>query len=206
MRRLIYLLGANFLISSAWGLSELTIQVGHQKQVYGKDRQSDIVTKNHYWGTAFYFFKAYTALDFYYAHQLQTDNGRDLNIRSENNGGLVIDSSRTRIKTQSYGVGIKQAFTDKNALIRPTLSVGHARQVVQSSKNFVLRDNDGNTHQYSLLPKKYRYSSIFATLAIQLKIIPGVAIQISTQTIFKAFEFDQIDENLKYLIGLTWIL
>ena len=197
-----------FLLAAptAWGLTELTVQVGHQKQAYGQNRQSDIVTKNYYWGTAFYFFKAFTALDVYYAHQVQTDNGRNLNIRSNGNG-LVIDSSTTRVKTQSYGIGIKQAFAPSDARIRPTLSVGHARQVVQSSKNITFRNpNTGDIDHYSLNPEKYRYSSLFGTFSIQLRISQGMSLQASVQTIFKAFEFDQFDDNLKYLIGLSWFL
>ena len=206
MRKIIYLLGLNFILSSAWGLTELTVQVGHQKQSYGKERQNDLVTKNYYWGTAFYFFKAYTALDVYYTHQIQTDNAKNLGIESENSN-LIIDSTRTRIKTQSYGIGIKQAFTEEASRIRPTLSIGYARQVTQSSKSISLRNPTTNDiEKYSLLPEKYRYSSIFGTLAIQLRISAGMSIQISAQTIFKAFEFDQIDDNLRYLIGLTWLL
>ena len=206
MRRLVFLLGMNFFVSAAWGLTELTVQVGHQKQAYGKNRQSDIVTKNYYWGTAFYFFKAFTALDVYYSHQLQTDRGRNLNISSDANN-LVIDSSLARVKTQSYGIGIKQAFAQTDALIRPTISIGHARQVVQSAKNITLRNRaTGAVEKYSLSPEKYRYSSIFGTLSIQIRITQGMSIQTSVQTIFKAFEFDQFEDNLKYLVGLSWFL
>ena len=206
MRKLIYIIGVNLLISSAWSLTELTVQIGHQKQSYGKDRQSNIITKNYYWGTAFYFFKAYTALDVYYAHQTQTDHGKNLGIQSEGSN-FIIDSSLTRIKTQSYGIGIKQAFTEETSRIRPTISIGHARQVIQSSKSVIIRNRaTGDSDKYSLLPEKYRYSSIFGTLAIQLRISPGMSLQLSAQTIFKAFKFDQFDDNLKYLIGLTWLL
>ena len=206
MRKFIYLLGLIFILPPAWGLSELTVQIGHQKQSYGKNRQSDIVTKNYYWGTSFYFFKAYTALDVYYAHQIQIDNGRDLGIQSEGSN-LTIDSTLTRIKTQSYGIGIKQAFTGETSSIRPTISIGYARQIIQSSKSINLRNPTTNDiDKYSLLPEKYRYSSIFGTLAIQLRVRQGMFVQISAQTIFKAFEFDQFDDNLKYLIGLTWLL
>ena len=206
MRKLIYILGISLLTSSAWGLTELTVQIGHQKQAYGEDRQSDIVTKNYYWGTAFYFFKASTAVDVYYSHQTQIDNGRNLNIQSEGSD-LIIDSTLTRVKTQSYGIGIKQAFATTDSRIRPTLSIGHARQVVQSSKKIALRNQTtGNTDRYSLVPAKQRYSSIFGTFSIQLRISQGMSLQTSVQTIFKAFKIKQFDDNLKYLIGLTWFL
>ena len=206
MRVLFCLLIMNLFVSKAWGLTELTAQIGHQKQAYGQDRKSDIITKNYYWGTAFYFFKAFTAIDVYYTHQTQIDNGRNLNIHS-GDSNLIIDSSLTRVKTRSYGVGIKQAFAESGALIRPVLSVGYARQVVQNFKKITLRDQTTNiTSEYSLTPEKRRYSSIFTTFSIQFKLVPGMALQTSVQTVFQAFKLNRFDDNLKYLIGLTWFL
>ena len=105
------------------------------------------------------------------------------------------------------GLGLSTLFARQRSLIRPTLSIGHARQVVRSAKKFVLRDQTtGQTESYELAPERFRYSSIFVFFALQLKLTKRMSIQTSVQTIFKAFEFKRAKENVKYLFGLTWFL
>lgn len=194
-----------FLISTpAYSIIELNGEFGYQKQVYGSTRQNDVVTRTYSGAIAFYFLSM-TALEFNYS--------QEENITTEHNALAISGTSysligmQNRVESYNYGVGLRQALAGKNAWLRPTISLGYARQFVADQTTYTFRNDTNGVSFESADPKfKRRTDSVFATFGLQLALTKTMALRASVNTLFPAFEFDLAQDNMKYLVGFTWYL
>jgi len=187
----------------SYALVELSGEYGISQQVYGSLRNNNIESKTAGASVALYIYD-YTAIELNY-NQSET-------ITDENNT-LAIDSTydMTRqintINVYSYGVGIRQAFSSRKARFRPSISLGYARQFTSDSTMAYFRNN--NTNQtFSVIgnSKRSRFDSVFGSFHLEVMLTRVFAIRGTIKTIFKAFEFNRAQDNMKYLVGFSWYI
>lgn len=187
----------------ARALTELSAQFGHHKQAYGINRQNSIVTKTYHGNISIYILRS-TALDLSYGEEVQRDSVRDLGVDIVGSSERIVGSEQW-IKASSYGLGLKQALAPRRALLRPTFSMGYARRKIRSS-SAIVSENGGSRSTYRTYRPSKIYDSVFASLALQVRIGRRLSLQASVRSVFKAFEYERASDNVRYLFGLSWIL
>lgn len=192
-----------FLVNQANAFTELSFEFAYDKQVYGAQKQNKQTSRDYSVSVAFYLFEM-TALE------LNASQGEEETI--ENNTIAVtgtdvsIISLSTKVNSQVMGIGIRQAFAKRGALIRPMFSLGYANQELKDRTTFTFRNNTtGVVDRFSDPANTRRNDSVFASFALQLQLTKLFAIKGSVQSVFPAFKFDQISDDLKYTVGFSWI-
>lgn len=192
-----------FLVNQASAFTELSFEFAYDKQVYGAQKQNKQTSRDYSVSVAFYLFEM-TALE------LNASQGEEETI--ENNTIAVtgtdvsIISLSTKVKSQVMGIGIRQAFAKRGALIRPLFSLGYANQELKDRTTFTFRNNTtGVVDRFSDPANTRRNDSVFASFALQIQLTKLFAIKGSVQSVFPAFKFDQISDDLKYTVGFSWI-
>ncbi len=191
------------LSNGAHALIELNGEYGLSTQKYGADRSDEIKATTFGGSIALYLFNL-TAIELNYS---QTET-----ITSESNT-IAIDSTydliaqENNVLVYSYGLGIRQAFASRKARFRPSISLGYARQFIKDSTTATFRNNTtGNIFDVSDTPSKLRDDSVFGSFNLELKLTRTISLRGSVKTIFKAFEFDRAQDNVRYTIGFSWFL
>ncbi|GAB4011124.1 MAG: hypothetical protein Fur0010_04960 [Bdellovibrio sp.] len=188
----------------AYSIIELNGEFGYQKQVYGSTRQNDVVTRT-YAGSIALYFLTLTALELNYS--LEDNITSDHSTIAITGTGYSIIGMQNRVTSSNYGVGLRQALAPRNAWLRPTISLGYARQFV-NDQTFYTFQNDTNKVSFESSDPIYkrRTDSVFATFGLQLSLTKTLGLRFSVNTLFPAFEFDLAQDNMKYLAGFTWYL
>ena len=201
MRKIFFSALVLLMSSNVWALTEINGEFGYQKQVYGNTKQNDVTTRTYSGAVALYFFN-YTALELNFS--------QEENITTEHNTisitgtGYSVIGMQNKVKNYNYGVGLRQAFAGKGAWLKPTLSLGYARQFITDQSSYTFQ-NDASGASFESVddPYKSRSDSVFATFGLQLALTKTMAFRFSVNTIFPAFEFDRAQDNMKYLAGFT---
>ena len=189
--------------SSSFALIEISGDYGLSQQVYGADRNNDIESTTIGASMALYLFD-YTAIEVNYN---QTETITDENNTLSIDGTYDLTRQVNTVQIYSYGIGIRQAFASRKARFRPSISLGYARQFTSDSTVAYFRNNDtGNSFSISDVEQKSRFDSVFGSFALEIMLTRTFSIRGSVKTIFKAFEFDRAQDNLKYLVGFSWYL
>jgi hypothetical protein len=184
------------------GIYELDFDFGYDRQIYGTSRQNSVISRNYSVGFSSYLFDL-TALDFNLA------NSQD--ITSENDRytvatGYDVVAHQNRVKTNVYGVGIKQMLAGRGSRIIPVISVGYAREFVTSSGDITVENTSSLARSMvNLKETKQRYNSVFGAFSLQLKLTDRFSLKGTVKTIFPAFEFNKARDNVKYSAGFSWI-
>ena len=181
---------------------ELDFDFGYDRQIYGVNRQNSVVSRNYSGGFSSYLFDL-TALDFNIA------NSQD--ITSENDRystgviGYEVVAHQNRVKTNVYGVGIKQMLAGRGSFIVPVISVGYAREFVTSSGDLTVENTSTLERSvYNLKETRQRYNSVFGAFSLQIKLTERFSLKGTVKTIFPAFKFSKARDNVKYSAGMTW--
>lgn len=193
-----------FLLSfSTNALVEINGEYGLSTQKYGASRNNEIEATTIGGSVALYLFNT-TAIELNYS---QTET-----VTSENDV-LTIDSTydligqENNVLVYSYGVGIRQAFADRKARFRPSISLGYARQFIRDTTSATFRNNTtSSTFIVNGATSKTRDDSVFGSFNLELRLTQTVSLRGSVKTIFKAFEFDRAQDNVRYLVGFSWYL
>lgn len=204
LRRHTFLFFCLFLFSNTvWALSELDFEYGLSRQVYGTDRENKLVSKSYSGSWAFYLFQ-YTALEFNYNYSEDTNTvSSDIQIDSD----YSISGSKNVVETNVYGIGLRQSLASRNASIRPLISLGYAKQFVRDRTEYTIKNTTtGTSSIYTEDADKRRTDTVFAGFSLQLKLTKFLSLKGSVKTIFKAFETDKARDNVKYLVGFSWML
>ena len=202
-RRLPLFLFLLFLVPRAWGYVEFSAEFNYDKQVYGPDRNSSLVQRVYSGSIASYLF-AQTALELNFSirEEITTDNN---NIAVDGTS-TSISGYQNNVENTVYGIGIRQALAGRGAFIRPMISLGYAKQFVRSYTDYRFTDNNtGQTVTVTDDIQKSRTDSVFATFVLQFRLTKHLAIRGSINTVFPAFDYDLAKDNLKYMLGMTWI-
>ena len=190
--------------SLAFVYSELDGSFHYDKQVYGVTRQNSTMERTWAGSLATYFTSNF-AFEINYTHsQNVTTEHENIPVSGTT---AVVDSTQNRVINIVYGAGIRWLMTSRQSRIRPHISMGYATQEVESATDYTFRDTDsGTTYPTLTTPvEKQRIKSVFGAFALQVGITQYFAIKGSIQTVFEAFKTEKARDNLKYMVGLTWI-
>lgn len=188
--------------NSSFAVSEFNFDFGYDRQIYGASRQNSVVSRNYSVGISTYLFDL-TGID------LNFSNTQD--ITSQNDRYTVsapydITAQQNRVTTNVYGVGIKQMLAGRGARLTPIISAGYARQFVTSSGDITVENTTTKALQTVYLEEtKQRYNSVFGSFTLQLKLTERFSLKGTVRTLFPAFEFNKAKDNLKYLVGFSWV-
>lgn len=185
-----------------FAVSEFSFDFGYDRQIYGVNRQNSVVSRNYSAGISTYLFDL-TGIDINYSNTEDTNSQND---RYTVSSPYDIIAQQNRVTTNVYGVGIKQMLVGRGAFLIPIISAGYARQFVSSSGDITVE----NTTTKSLITvklaeTKQRYNSLFGAFTLQLKFSERFSLKGTVKTLFPAFEYNKAKDNLKYLIGFSWI-
>ncbi len=202
MLRILLLFTLTFGNLSALAFTELSGDYGLDRTKYGTERQNKIITEHIRTSVAFYLFR-YTAFELNYSQsETVTTEKKIIFIDST----YDITGSRNRVFVYSYGIGIRQAFAAKRARFRPSLSLGYAQRFVRDTTVITLRNKtSGNVFNISNPISTQHYDSVFGSLALNFRLTKYFALRGSVNTIFKAFKFNQAQDNVKYMVGFSWV-
>ena len=182
---------------------ELGGNFGYDQRVYGDDRQNSFVERTYSASTALYFF-TFTAVEL--------DYNIDQQITGEHNTypldglGYSVIGRNANLETTSYQIGIRQALARPDLMIVPSLSLGYAKQFVESSGEIYI-END-TTKSVLIIPSqsvKRRYDSVFGAFQIKVKITGNMYINGSIKTSFPYFEYNQAKNFIRYQAGFSWL-
>lgn len=189
-------------INSFAAFYELSFDFGYDSQKYGVNRQNTVTSRNYSYGASIYLFDL-TAIDFNASNTQDTTTQND---RYTVATSLDIISQQNRVKTDVYGVGIKQMLAGRGSRIIPSISIGYAKQSVTSSGDVTVENTNTNAQTvFNLTPTSQKYNSVSGSFALQLKLTDRFSLKGSVRTLFPAFEFSKAKDNLKYLVGFSWI-
>jgi hypothetical protein len=183
-------------------VNELSANFNYQRQMYGLDRQNKSVERIYAGSWALYLWST-TALEFNFTQDddIVTEN-ESIDITGTQ---LEITSVQTRNRTRVYGLGLRQLLAPKDAFLLPSLSLGYAKQFVSGSTEYTLKDNSDNSTLSLMVPNnKSRIDSAFATFTLRFRLTRTFTINGSVNTVFKAMEFNQAKDYLKYSAGFSW--
>lgn len=184
--------------SSALAVTELGGNFSYSKQVYGRTRGNTLVSKVYTASVAFYLFKG-TALELNYSKQ----EDRQEDTENLSGGTLVIDNYENVVKTDIYGIGLRQLLGSRRSFIVPMVSLGYAKQFRESQQIFKIVDA-GTPKVLSVTNPTERIDSVFGTFALRFNVSRLFSLNISVNTVFKAFEFNEAKDYVKYAGGFTW--
>ncbi|MFZ8932354.1 MAG: hypothetical protein ACO20H_06975 [Bacteriovoracaceae bacterium] len=205
MWRYTLLLITFFPLSSFALMTELGGSVGYDREIYGTSRENTIRTRT-YSGSAAFYFLEYTAIELNYSHSTKMIEEHTVYSINDAANNVSVVGNNSTLSTEAFGIGIRQALSAKDALIRPLISVGYAKQFVESSGDTTYRlDLTGDEIRVFIPKEKRRYDSIFGTFRLQIRLTAGLRLTASVSTYFKAMEFKRAQDNLKYLLGFSWM-
>jgi hypothetical protein len=194
-----------FLISlSAEALFEFNGQYGLDRQRFGESQQNTITSTTYSGSVALYLYN-YTAIELNYGNTETLTKVVNTAAKSSEDYDLL--NKTDKVVVESFGIGIRQAFANRKARFVPTLSIGYAKRFAKNSSSGRFRFNsDDSEFSYRSPTSKLRTDSVFATLGLNIKLTRMISLRASAQTIFKAFEFNEAQYNMKYLVGFSWYL
>lgn len=186
----------------AFAVFEFDFDFGYDRQIYGANRQNSVVSRNYSVGLSSYLFDL-TAVD------LNVSNTKDTNSQNDRYNvatGFDVVSQQNIVQTNVFGVGLKQMLAGRGSRITPIISAGYAREFVTSSGDVTVENTTTMAQsKVKLNETKQRYNSVFGAFILQIKITERFSLKGSVKTLFPAFEFNKARDNLKYLVGFSWI-
>ena len=201
MKKLLLTLFFFTFCNSALAVIELDTEFGYSKSRFGSNRESKSVSRSYSGSIAFYFLSA-TAIEFNYR---DTEDETIVNYDTSALSGLVITDQYQNIKSNRYGIGIRQALADRKSFLVPMLSFGWARQKKTSySTATILNKTTSVTSLYNSGKSSDEYDSVFGSFALKLRLTKTMSIKGSVSTYFQAFEWNEAKDQLNYTAGLTW--
>jgi len=193
-----------FMFSNiAQGMVEISGNFGYNKTVFGAQREN-YITNRTWSGTLALYLWNMTAIELNYSdsEEISTENtDRDIDEI-----GAIRLGYQQRVRTKVYGIGLRQAFANRKSRIIPLISMGYAKQFSEDDGEATYKlDSDNSTQTVFFDKMKKRQESVFAAFLLKIRITGGLSIQGSIKTIFPAFEYNEAKNNLKYLVGISWM-
>lgn len=191
-----------FYAVRSYAAMELNFDFSYDRKIYGDERQNKMVTRSYGGSWAWYLFQ-YTGLELNYTYQ------RDTTIENETypitGTTYEVRSIENNIYTDVYGIGVRQVLATKGSRIVPMLSLGYAKQFVEdeTTVTFVNTADGSQLISQSSDPKR-RIDSAFMSFALRIALTQTFALKGSIKTLFPAFEFDKMKDDLKYNAGFSW--
>ena len=190
----------SFLLGAlpAWAVMELDLNYSWEHKSYGEDQASKAITQTYYASLAYYFLSS-TALEINGSFDYKKTTNTLLDPINLN--AAILYGSINRLKTYTYGVGLRQAFASPHAKIRPLIGFGWARQK-QNDQNFYLMDLGGSTTEVAGLNYRHEQDVAYILSALRFALSSRCALKLSAVGTFKPFKWKEITRDIRYLGGL----
>lgn len=186
----------------AFAFMEFDFDFGYDKQIYGVSRQNSVVSRNYSVGISSYLFDL-TALDLNASSAQDTTSQND---RYTVANSIDVISQQNRVKTNVFGIGLKQMLAGRGSTVTPIISAGYAREFITSSGDITVENTSTLAQaKYNLTESKQRFNSVFGSFILQVKLTERFSLKGSVKTLFPAFDFNKAKNNIKYLVGFAWI-
>ena len=182
---------------------ELNINYSYDRQIYGSQRQNKMRSTAIGGSVAWYIF-AYTALEVNYTETETRINENDETV-VDTTSNLKIKSTQNDITNYTWGLGIRQMLSGRKARIQPLISIGYARQFQDSSTTYNLSLNDGPTYEVLQSGPRVRTDNVFGAFILKFVLTKTMALTGSVRTTFKAFEWNEARNFVRYQAGLSWV-
>jgi len=194
-----------FILSlKSFALLEIGADFSYDRNIFGSDRQSKHTSRTWRGSIAAYLWKN-TALEINYNDSEDETIVRDTVEYPDLNVSIL--GQQTTIATKTYGVGLRQAFASRKSLIQPSISLGYAKSFKTTTSDYTIRDDAGGAVSTSVqAPVKSRRDSMFGTFSLKLRLSKRLGIRGSIQTYINAFDWNGAKDDLRYTVGLTWLL
>ena len=85
------------------------------------------------------------------------------------------------------------------------LSLGYAKQFTDMERMYTI-DDAGTRFLLKVDNSKLRSDNIFATFSLKLRLTKRLSLAGSVNTVFRAFEFNEAKDYLKYRLGFSWFI
>ena len=202
----LFLMIAFILLPEAKAITELSGNFGYNKFLFGVARKNSITTRSYSASLAFYFFSSLA---------IEVNYQNAANIRIENDTYKIegisneysVVQSRREVIYDSYGIGLKFSFAPRGYPVRPMMSLGYAKKFAENQGYTVFeKDSDQTQIKIDHNSHKSREDSVFASFQLKLRITNRLSLTGSVKTVFKAFEWNEAKNSLKYLVGFSWII
>lgn len=181
---------------------ELSGNMTYDKTVYGTNRQNN-VTNRYYGGSVAVYVFSSTAIEVNYAYD------RDTNTQNETvpfNSTFEVLSQKDTTERTIYGIGLRQRFAPKGAWLTPLISLGYAKEFRQGERSFLTNNpTTGQEETITIKDNRKRIDSVFAKFILQLKLTKFISLNGSVETVFKAFEYNEAKDYIKYTAGFSWL-
>ncbi len=188
---------------NSWAVVEFSLNAGYDRQYFGEDRTGKATSKTYSGSLAFYFWKS-LAFELNYS---QTEDKTVQSYEKDTSETVSITHLENDIFTKVYGAGIRISLGNKRSRIVPMFSIGYAKQFVEDSTTYELYTSaDGSTTSITYSNPQKVIESMFGSFILQFKLTQCFTLKASVKTVFKAFEFNQAKDYLKYLVGFSWYL
>jgi hypothetical protein len=188
---------------SCFAFIETDLNFIYDKQIFGAKRNNFQISRTYNLNLAWYL-TGRTALELGYG--LGTIKTTENSIYEIDGSGLEIYGHENIVKNQYYSVGLRQSFAGRSALIRPMLSIGYSKQEITDQTTYKVRAIGSATGaSLEQAADIMESDSVFATLALTLRVSQFFSIKSSVQTVFPAFDFDLAKDDLKYMAGIMWV-
>lgn len=188
----------------SFALLEIGADFSYDRNIFGTNGESKHTSRSWRGSMAAYLWQ-YTALEFNYNDSEDETIIRD--TAEYTDLAITILGQQTTVQTQTYGVGLRQAFTSRKSLIQPSISLGYAKSFKKTTSDYTVRDDSTGNVFTSVQPSiKERIDSMFGTFSLKLRMSKRFGLRGSIQTYIKAFDWGGAKDDLRYTVGLTWLL
>jgi hypothetical protein len=202
MKNLLILALAVFPITSFAIVNEIAFDFGYDRTIYGLQRQNSTVSRTYSGSLSTYIFD-YTAID------LSASRNQDITSENERYNvatGIDLIGQQNRVKSQVFGIGLKQMFAPRTARLVPGISLGYAKQFLSYDSDLTVEDTTTKAQaKIYRATTKQRIDSVFGTFSLQLRMTERLGLKASVKTLFPAFKLDKARDNVKYSFGFSWI-
>ncbi len=115
--------------------------------------------------------------------------------------------NKTDVETQTYGFSLRQAFTGSQSFIRPMVSLGWARRFSLNSGYTDYRDNSSGEVTRVYQPEQNLKQDLTSLgLYLKIRVFNGFFLSLSLRTLFEGFQIAKANQNLRFFVGISWLL
>ncbi len=169
------------------------------KRIYGDNLESSYTSRTYSGSIGYYLFMG-TGMELNYSRSQDTiTENQDVPIATN----ITLTSTQQRTITDIYGIGLKQALLPRGSFIMPVISLGYAKQFKRGEIDYTI-NNNGTPLTLHYLTEHSRIDSLFASFRLQINLFKRLSINGSVDTVFKAGEYKEAKNYLKYSAGFSF--
>jgi hypothetical protein len=203
MKNIIWVFLFLFSLSSYSMDVEVDASYSWEKYYYGASNVNEFYNKS-WLGSVAFLPWSLTAIQLDFV-QGQSILLADQDYQAGSNNNVVYQ--KTDVETQTFSINLRQAFAGNNSFIRPMVSLGWARRFTLNSGYTDYRDNQSGEVTRIFQPdQELKQDLTQLALYLKFRIFNGFFLTLSLRTLFEGFEIAKANQNLRFFVGISWLL